>query len=513
MAIKNIGEDGSATSAPKIFVPPAIILPTNFIPEQRAVIESTEPIIKVRAGAGSGKTTTLIGLAEFNSKERMLYLAFNKAIQEDAARKFGRNVVCQTVNSVAYNAMNVGRVYGHKLVPFVKAKQVSDMLGVPYYAAALALSTINAYLYSADREIGELHAVRALVKPSNLFMITNLAREIWEIMIDKNNSKVGITHDGYMKLFQLSGKSLGNYDRILLDEAQDTNPITAALVEAHGGKKVYVGDRNQSIYAFRGAENAMDTIAAKEYLLSSSFRFGQSVADIANLLLEHTLGDDFKMTGLGAETAINAPITGKYALLSRTNGALFEAAVAALEEGKKVCIIGGPESLKLQMLIDTYRLSVGEVSSIITPAIKQFKNFPEMERLTGGDVDSGGGEEAKDLELSALCRAVKKYGGRIPALATRIDAKCRSSKEEADITLSTAHKAKGLEFDNVVMADDFADPSSPDGTDIQEGNLLYVTATRAMKNLVLNKRMNAFVHEPVKNPKLAQEKMRKFQMR
>ena len=58
------------------------------------------------------------------------------------------------------------------------------------------------------------------------------------------------------------------------------------------------------------------------------------------------------------------------------------------------------------------------------------------------------------------------------------------------MTLATAHKAKGLEWDFVSLYDDFtADPLSPDldpGKRDDELNLLYVAVTRAMKILAIN---------------------------
>ncbi len=61
---------------------------------------------------------------------------------------------------------------------------------------------------------------------------------------------------------------------------------------------------------------------------------------------------------------------------------------------------------------------------------------------------------------------------------------------DATITLTTAHKAKGLEWDFVCLYDDFnADPLAPDtdpGKRDDELNLIYVAVTRAMKILAIN---------------------------
>jgi superfamily I DNA/RNA helicase len=348
----------------------------------------------------------------------------------------------------------------------------------------------------------------AVVKISIHEEIVALARKVWKKMIDPHDGSIGITHDSYLKLFHLSEKRIpGNYDIIMMDEAQDANPVTSAIVAQQPGGKVYVGDRNQSIYAFRGAENAMDTIDATEYFLSSSFRFGPQIANVANHLLEYSLGDSARISGVGGRSTLNnAHQDGRHALLARTNGSLFFAAISALDSGKTVSIIGGPESLKLMMLMDVYRLSTGDeekISEIISPVIKQFKNYDEMRKEVSN-------EEAEDVEMNSLCKVVDSYGGRLPALIAKISAKCNASTVDADVVLSTAHKSKGLEFDSVELADDFKKPNDNDGIEIQEANLLYVAVTRAKKNLVLSASMNDFMREPKKNTLLVQERMRKF---
>ena len=58
--------------------------------------------LKIEAKAGSGKTSTLVEVAKANPDKRFLYLAFNKAIVNDASQKFPANVVVKTTHSLAY---------------------------------------------------------------------------------------------------------------------------------------------------------------------------------------------------------------------------------------------------------------------------------------------------------------------------------------------------------------------------------------------------------------------------
>ena len=57
----------------------------------------------------------------------------------------------------------------------------------------------------------------------------------------------------------------------------------------------------------------------------------------------------------------------------------------------------------------------------------------------------------------------------------------------ADVMFSTAHKSKGLEFETVIIADDFTAADNENETvDEDEKNLVYVAMSRAKKNLILS---------------------------
>src|SRR5215216_5677207 len=99
--------------------------------------------------------------------------------------------------------------------------------------------------------------------------------------------RLRFTHDCYLKLWQLSDPHLPA-DYVLLDEAQDANPVVAAIVDrqAHA-QRILVGDRCQAIYGWRGAIDAMSRFHADHRLcLSQSFRFGPAIASEANKWLQ-----------------------------------------------------------------------------------------------------------------------------------------------------------------------------------------------------------------------------------
>ena len=88
--------------------------------------------------------------------------------------------------------------------------------------------------------------------------------------------------------------------------------------------------------------------------------------------------------------------------------------------------------------------------------------------------------EVADLDpaLKALKRLLLTYGERATEMMRTI--RKRSRKEAAEITVSTVHKAKGLEWDHVLLGDDY--PALEDAPP-EEWNLRYVAVTRARQVL------------------------------
>jgi hypothetical protein len=138
-------------------------------PEQARAVElfSTGDHLAIEAGAGTGKTSTLIAIAKSTSK-RGQYIAFNRAIVEDAKTKMPENVSARTAHSLAFAA--VGKRYSKRL-PTVRMRGdvIARRLGIdelvitisgsneqrrlaPGYLGGLALKAIRNFCHTADRE-------------------------------------------------------------------------------------------------------------------------------------------------------------------------------------------------------------------------------------------------------------------------------------------------------------------------------------------------------------------------
>jgi hypothetical protein len=145
---------------------------------------------------------------------------------------------------------------------------------------------------------GCLAALRAELPP--------LSAKAWDDLTS-TDGQLRFDHDVYLKLWQLSGPRLAA-GYILLDEAQDANPVIAAIVEnqAHA-QLIAVGDRCQAIYGWRGAVDGMTAFPAQVRLpLAQSFRFGPTIAGEANKWLG-ILQANMRLRGYGRSTPQSPP--------------------------------------------------------------------------------------------------------------------------------------------------------------------------------------------------------------
>ncbi len=447
--------------------------------EQQSIIDSTARRIVVNAFAGTGKTTTAVLYARARS-ERILYLAYNKAVQIDATKRFAPNVVCKTTHALAFPQF--GSRFKHKLGN-LRVGDIADVLRLSYPQAAQVAEAMQNYLNSADEGIGSKHLPVSTNKSNwlDLDSVLHGARRLWERMQDVNDAKVPMSHDGYLKLFQLSRPSLP-YDIVILDEAQDSNPVTLAIATQQPGGLLLIGDRFQAIYGFRGARDALTSLGdAEQHYLTHSFRFGPGIARIGNLLLAWH-GETHHMVGAGPCQASRFEIdeSKPYAQIGRTNMSVITAAIEALETKHLLYFVGGVESYRLNIIEDAYHLFARAPHAVRDRFLKKFSSLSELAEYA---------DEANDAEMALLVKIVQTYTHRLPSLLKQLRARSVDEMGQAQRVFSTAHKSKGMEYEQVLMLEDYQDLL--DGgqlidkqeIDPQQVNLMYVAVTRASEAL------------------------------
>ncbi|MEV4072039.1 UvrD-helicase domain-containing protein [Nonomuraea fuscirosea] len=434
------------------------------------------------AGAGSGKTSTLI-LMGASTRKRGLYVAFNKTIAADAQHRFGPNVECRTAHSLAFQA--VGCRYHQRLSASARipAKHIAHILGITRdlpigshrvtlaHQARLVMGMIRRFCYSTDRGVTARHleTVNGLDSGGQEYLARTLlpyAVTAWQD-ISSPTGRLRFEHDHYMKLWAMTGPAL-QADFILLDEAQDTNPVLEEVFLAQAAQRICVGDPAQQIYGWRSARDVMTGFPAEHLYLTQSFRFGPQIAQVANRWLRHA-ESGLRLIGRGPATSRVADAPRPDAVLCRGNSDAMQEVLAYLDHGVPVALTGGGTALQ-RIATATQELKSGKPTS--HPELFLFTSWSEVQEYA--DNDKAG------QDLKAIVKLVDAHGPEaILHAVSRL-----SSEETARITVSTAHKAKGREWDSIRIGDGFAAPPLDDGglqCDLSpaEARLIYVAVTRA----------------------------------
>jgi len=465
--------------------------------EQQAVVDATSDSLKMIAYAGTGKTATFVARANAHP-ERSLYLAFNKSVEQEAKQRFPSHVLAKTTHALAYAAIigGSGKYTLGKLSIFKTAK----LHRLDFYMASLIHKTIENFCNSADFEMGKEHVAPDAIGRytyDTTDVVLDFAKKVWAVVLDGKNTDFPMTHSGYLKLYQLSQPVL-RYSTIMLDEAQDTNPVTQDIVLrqiAHGARVFLAGDPYQQIYAWRGAVDALQKVKCDPYYLTQSFRFGPEVAGVANVILGTFFGETRPLVGLGptgeilnGQVTVEPPLT----YLARTNAHLFAQASALAGRVKIYTPSGVYGSLPLfDDVLNVYNLWRGQKQEIRDPELKHFQDYWELlEFVKTGNADPN---------YTVAVAVVEKYQAGVPVQIENIRRSLVPTPEQAQVTLITAHRSKGLEWDNVILCNDFCPlfdqetgklkeigPCRKTHVPADEVNLLYVAATRAKRKLKPN---------------------------
>jgi superfamily I DNA/RNA helicase len=321
---------------------------------------------------------------------------------------------------------------------------------------------------------------------------------------------------------------------LLVDEAQDLDrsQLRLALLLAAPANRIFlVGDDDQSIYGWRLADvrrllglagEALPGLArvdlevnyrCPEPVLARSVRliehnterFAKVIrarpAAEGSLVLASSAADDVNRIAavLASWPPVDGPDAGTRAVLARTNGELLPAAVAAIRLGlsfRAPDLVLPLESPLVDELLDG--LSQPTSAESATPLLVRLgamRSAPGAPRTPPGE--SEGGFRPAEIAAAVLgwAAAFPRLDDLRGAIATMRHALAELRRDDAPLTLATAHGTKGLEFDHVAVigldagrfpsARSIADAEDPDRAMEEERRLAYVAWTRARRSLTL----------------------------
>ena len=454
------------------------------------------------APAGSGKSATALEMARAMRGKKILYLVYNTEARKDAEQKFHRAgiswVDVRTTSQLAWRAY--ADTHKERMDPrarHVPAKEVAQSLGLKpqdfgdklvldgFTQARLASDTIERFCNSNHVKITERNVHIPVVGPGEMAIeaarayIARLAGALWKQAI-MPNSNLRFTMNHAFKLVAEGGRNYG-YDVVLIDEAQDSNDATMKFLKNQkGAQGILIGDPAQALYAWRGASDQILRHEGPKLYLTQSFRFGDAVAEEAMKHLPHTeTGVTIKGLSTIKDMVVEDEMEEPDVVLCRTNAGSMTYAMSYLMAGKRVAMVKGTKQI-LDVAYAARDLMAGRKTTNLE--LSAFDNWAEL--VEYATHESGGGH------LKAMVKLINVYG-----IGKLIDAcnKMTSYRDPHDVAVTTCHSIKGLEWENVQIADDFFEPDPFENPlteqlelgpiDKHEAMIHYVAVTRAKKCL------------------------------
>jgi DNA helicase-2/ATP-dependent DNA helicase PcrA len=467
--------------------------------EQQKVIfswfETGTGNLVVRARAGTGKTTTILEGVSRAICENAVLCSFNTRIAKELNSRLKKpksgRAEAKTLHGIGFSCIR--QSLGKCTVDENRGRKIATKVGTPR---------------SKVEQVVKLAAqVKQVLLPGHT--TNDMANLALAFGLDIDSEILGCAQDAlaesikpdgtcdfddmvYMPLALNMARPI--YDLVLVDEAQDMNPVQIELAKRIArpeGRIAVVGDNRQAIYGFRGADSGsidrlLGELQAQELPLTVTYRCGRAIVDAASRLVpdfeaSETVGEGYIYYG-SPETAVSESRAGDF-ILSRTNAPLVPICLKIIREGRKVRIKGnGMVSRLKRMIAKAASQKPGPVTTIA-------KLLPRL--------DAQRGYRASRIALSDASEKVKKESlatlrdeydtlseladglSTVSELSSRIETLLTESVGPEAINCSTVHGAKGLEADNVFLLNGTFRFEGP-----EEDNIKYVAITRAKNTLV-----------------------------
>jgi len=483
----------------------AAFIPSSYQTNIFTAFRKRERNLLVQAVAGSGKTKTMEEALKFLQRsESAICLAFNKAIAEELQRRVPSGVEASTLNSVGHRTwMRFAgrvtldsakiRVIARDVIPFDLRDLQSDVVALVQKAKVhgivpnevAAIHPVKGLMTDDDSSWLDLAARYGIELPVQYGRHLNFARQILSRAVLMKNT---IDFDDQLYMPIVWGATFRRFDRILVDEAQDLSEIQIAMITRMGGpdtRYMIVGDRQQALYQFRGADSrAMDRLKTafdcEELPLSVTYRCPASVVREAQRWVPHIESRPGAPEGTvvteGGYYLDIEPKPGDM-VVCRRNLPVITMAYSLISRKIKVRVQGrdlaeGLRSLVRQLKAKDAKDLIARIKGWTQKQVDNLRAADEEEKI----------EAVLDKANTLITIIVSSAAQTISEVENSIEA--LFSGDGPCVLLSSVHRAKGLEADNVFVIDiekSFAIRSDEDRQ--TETNIKYVAVTRAKSSL------------------------------
>ena len=484
----------------------------------------------LEAVAGSGKTTTIINVVipGIPEKAPVVVLMFNAHIAREANEKLdllrkntGRafsNVYIKTFHGLGYGAVlkRLNASYSQVKPDSKKVLRLTEKLWGNVQVDMYGSFCAKLVGMAKGQGVGILcedtpHVWRQMIEHHDLTLDHDeadydTAIRLSQALLAESNrvakEERWIDYDDQLYLPLLWRCTLFPQRWVIIDEAQDTNPVRRAIARlalAPGGRLLAVGDRHQAIYGFTGASHdALDLIAsdfsATRLPLTVSYRCPKVAEPLAQKTVKeftvHPSAVEGKVVSLSVKDAMPL-LDGTSAVLCRNCAPLVRLAYVFLKKGKACHVLGSEigkgliglvKKMKARDIDDTEEgRGDGLVSKLEAYRAREVASF-----MAKGEEQRAAGVEDRVECVNVFIDGLAENERTIGHLIGKIDALFADGTHKV-LTLSTIHKAKGQEWPTVAVLRQDLSPSPYARQEWQMGqeeNLVYVRNTRFQDTLI-----------------------------
>jgi DNA helicase-2/ATP-dependent DNA helicase PcrA len=468
----------------------------DWSPFQKAIFKNIaldSGHLVVEAYAGSSKTTSIIESFRYVPKgKKVLGLAFNKIIQEEFRQRSPSYADIFTFHSLGFRAIkqrfgNAVELDDNKVFNIVKSlvsdewdydliTNICDTVAFCKYGLQDAPNQIDQIISNFGIDLCEMDRKQFIGVVIKALGLDKLQTD----KIDFNDMC------WFPFVYNLP---LGQYDYVYVDEAQDLNKSQLVMAKKAckiGGRIVMVLDPYQALYSWRMADTSIlaeikQQSGTKILPLPISYRCPKKVIELAQNWVPDITCPDAAPDGEILDISLNELYTlakpGCF-ILSRTNAPMIKICMALIRNGIKANIRGRDVGKQLSYLI---KKSKKKQIPAFLKWLEEWKDS-EIAKLKEKNINPENVLDRQEclINLCEECRTLDE-------VAKKVDELFNDSDENNIVILSTVHRAKGLERNDVFLLKwtfrAWFDKMHLIDKPNEEGNIAYVGATRSKKRL------------------------------
>lgn len=472
----------------------------------------------VSAVAGSGKTTTIVEAAKrVNNTSKVAFFAFNKSIANELQDRLKKNtnVVVKTLHAHGFSALRLaykfvkvldGNRFKKDLDENIYTYSNAITIDTPYNILApykanvfklLDLCRIN--LIQSDEtdkinDICDFYGIECLSDEKNV--VSTLLEKAYTF---PQNRYIDFTDMLTLPCVdKMAKKFISKYNFVFIDECQDLSKAQRELMLlslAKNGRFIAVGDKKQAINGFAGAtcdsfdllENLPNTISLP---LSVCYRCGKNIIEEIKYIVPYIEASETNINGEVIETTTLQNVNYGDMILCRTCAPLVPLCMKLWSLKRNAYIKGSDLGDGIiNLILRTKARSVTNLLASLDFEVEKLGKFLKSKKVKNID------NNRRMLELKDKISCIESLCANLKTNSVNelIDILKRMFSNNGDsknmITLSTVHKAKGLESDRCFIIHPEKLPLKREGQKEwefeQEQNLKYVAYTRAKQVLYI----------------------------